>query len=324
LSVSVATVTGLAYYPLKGGQAVKTCEVMVGEAGIENDRKLMLKDRSTGGFISQRDTQKDVLGRKSLLTQISAEVHTNGRWIWITIPGQERFRVSLTSKGRPQIARLWKDDCSVLAYSAEINARFSQFLGRKVALVRMADGFRRLPTRVREEGGSIGFADGAPLLFTNETSLEDLNRRLGEWSSNSVPLEMERFRTNVTIKTTLPWEEDTWTDQILVNRRTQDLYFVGWGCARCVIPSLDPKTGYETHPQLLRFLAGFRKAGTGNIPAKLGPVQEELLGGKYHIARDEGTLAGVIFGLNIVPLNGGRPMNLRVGDEFQLLTKYAL
>jgi uncharacterized protein YcbX len=79
----------------------------------------------------------------------------------------------------------------------------------------------------------LGFPDAYPMLVCNAASLEDLNQRL------PAPLPMERFRPNLVVSGLPAWAEDH-IDTLTIGPVTLRLVKP---CTRCVIPSLDHRTG---------------------------------------------------------------------------------
>lgn len=114
----------------------------------------------------------------------------------------------------------------------------------------------------------MSFADGYPLHICTEASLADLNRRMSE------PVAMSRFRPNVVLSGTDPFEEDEWSSLALgqVNLRVAKV------TDRCMIVAFDDTTHRSTR-EPLRTLASFRKIdhtvyfGIHAIPDNEGTIQ---------------------------------------------------
>ncbi len=99
-------------------------------------------------------------------------------------------------------------------------------------------------------GDRVSFADGYPLLLTSEASLSELNRRL------ETPVPMDRFRANLVVDGSDPFEEDRWA-----RIRVGDVELrVVKPCARCVVTTTDQATGSRSR-EPLRTLATFRNEG---------------------------------------------------------------
>ena len=116
----------------------------------------------------------------------------------------------------------------------------------------------------------VSFADGYPLLVTNEASLVDLNRRLDR------PVPMDRFRTNLRVAGAAAWAEDGWGHLHVGGAE----FFVAKTCDRCVVTTVDQATGRKAEDnEPLRTLGGFRRDPRGRtifgqnlIPRRLGRI----------------------------------------------------
>ncbi len=98
---------------------------------------------------------------------------------------------------------------------------------------------------------AVSFADGYPYLLIGQASLDDLNQRL---PIDSQSIEMLRFRPNIIVSGSLPYEEDSWH-----HFQIGDLNFYGVKpCARCVLTTIDPATG-QKGKEPLRTLATYRQ-----------------------------------------------------------------
>lgn len=85
----------------------------------------------------------------------------------------------------------------------------------------------------------VSLADEAPFLLTTTSSLDDLNERMQARRGGKKPtikISMERFRPNIVITGTRPWEEDTWK-RIRINGND---FHVWQRCGRCTMTTIDP------------------------------------------------------------------------------------
>ena len=122
----------------------------------------------------------------------------------------------------------------------------------------------------------VSFADGFPFLIISQASLDDLNSRLDS------PVEMNRFRPNIVVSGSKPFEEDTWKEIQIGECRFQ----IVKPCARCEITTINQQTA-ERGKEPLRTLATYRRDGNK-----------------------------VLFGQNMVALNTGK---ISVGDAVKIL-----
>ncbi len=220
----MATLTALFVYPVKSMRGIPYREVRVSATGLEWDRQWMVVD-AKGTFLSQRTHPR--------LARIVPEITKDA--LVLSAPDAPTLRVPLTLTGPQVPVHVWKDSCVGVEQGAAAHEWVSGILGRPVRLVRVAPDMERAASR--EFAGStpapLGFPDGYPMLVCNETSLADLNQRLPE------PLPMERFRPNLVVNGLPAWAEDH-IDTLTVGPVTLRLVKP---CTRCVIPSLDHRTG---------------------------------------------------------------------------------
>jgi uncharacterized protein len=83
----------------------------------------------------------------------------------------------------------------------------------------------------------VSLTDGFPLLIGCSSSLDELNRRLAEKSKPVLP--MARFRPNIVISNSKPFEEDQWK----VIRIGDCILHVVKPCPRCKQSCTDQQTG---------------------------------------------------------------------------------
>lgn len=155
---------------------------------------------------------------------------------------------------------------------------FSEFLGDTVEAVFMPEEVVRDVDPDYCSGHRVGFADAYPLLLASESSLRDLNHRMAR------AVEMIRFRPNLVVEGSIPWDEDAWRVVEIGETRLELVK----PCARCQVPLVNPTTGVKGS-EPLKTLSRFR-----------------MNGGK------------VYFGQNaVIPQTGG----LRVGDDVRIVER---
>jgi uncharacterized protein YcbX len=163
---------------------------------------------------------------------------------------------------------------------------FSDFLGRKLRLVRFDPDHRRpsSPRWTRGVEALNQFSDAFPLLVTSSASLELLNEKLR--ASGHAAVGMERFRPNIVLGGVEAHDEDRLaqidvaTDEGAVQLRPVK------PCARCPIPNIDPASA-EIDTSVTDTLQGYRSNG---------PVE-----------------GGITFGMNAIIVQG-LDRTLRVGQ----------
>ena len=244
-------------YPLKSCRAEQLTESLVGRRGLAGDRRWMVID-AEGRFMSARKTP-------ALLT-VRVETHTAGG-IRLSAETHGHCEASCQLGGPLLSATVWGD--TVMARQMRgANEWLSQLVGEPARLVYMHDACQRpVDPESPDSGDLVSFADGYPLLVTNQSSLDDLNARL------DVPVPMGRFRPNLVITGAQPFEELSWA-----RIRIGEIEFVSGGpCVRCVMTTRDPMTGATD--------------GSGEPLKTLSTYQR--------------TDAGVLFGMNLIPRQRG-------------------
>ncbi len=230
-------------YPVKSLGAISLGHCKIEERGLEYDRRWMLINRD-GVFMTQRDyPQMSFIKMKFEGTRLIAYNNKDD---------SDRMEIPLDSAENELIrVGIWEDNCEAVFVGASYDKWFSEHLGIECRLVKMPETTKRqIDLSFAEEGKYVSFADGFPFLLIGTASLEDLNDRLEE------PVPMSRFRPNFVMSGGKPYEEDQ-LNEILIG----DVRFkVVKPCSRCVITTLDEKTGVKGK-EPLKTLSGYRKKG---------------------------------------------------------------
>jgi uncharacterized protein YcbX len=267
---SLFTVAALNIYPIKscGGIALDVAEI--GLRGFRNDRAFMLVTPQ-GRFITQREQPRMALIRPSMLLDGS---------LMVKAPDMPKLALTIKDMGEITPVVVWKSTCDAIDQGEEAARWFSSYLGVPCRLVAMAREYERRvnPNFAIGAYDQVGFADGYPFLLIASASLDDLNARLSD------PLPMNRFRPNIVVSGSAPYEEDTWR----VIRIGEVVFHIVKPCARCPIPTTNQETA-ERLKEPLKTLATYR-----------------------HAAR------GVMFGQNLIHEQQGI---IRVGDNVELLER---
>ena len=218
----------------------------VGRMGLKDDRRMMLVNE-TGNQITQRERPRLALVTPTLQEGV----------LTLSAPDYDSLQIGLRTSGVRETVTLWKrESLQAIDQGDEAADWFSTWIGVRVRLMHMADGFQRLleeDWRVQPDDHT-GFADGYPVLITSEEGLQDLNQRL------ETPVPMNRFRPNLVVKGGPAYVEDRW-NRICVG----DVQLaVVKPCARCVVTTIDKDTLAKSK-EPLRTLEKYRRHPLGAI-----------------------------------------------------------
>ena len=192
-------ITGLHIYPVKSMRGIALEHARVSSKGLDNDRRWMVV-KSNGQFVTQRDMPQMSLLRTSL----------EASGLVLSRPGHGSINIPYELHAGDLInTRVWKDDCETVDQGEDISNWLTGALGSTEALrlVRLRPGFRRALSKsaLMTNDTTTEFADGAPMLLTNEASLDRLNSVLESNSHLTVP--MNRFRPNIVVTGLEPFAE---------------------------------------------------------------------------------------------------------------------
>ena len=281
-------------YPIKSLKGISLDDSLVEKRGLRFDRRWMLTDRD-GIFFTQRETPKmAAIAVRVDSGQLIVESESAGI---LNIPFEP-------DRGSRQNVTVWQSDVAGVVYNGEVSEWFSDVLGRSCQLVLMPEKSERHVSEKFDRGGDIvSFADGYPVLLIGEGSLANVNERLhdiyrDEEYGEKLPLPMNRFRPNLVVRGSDPFEEDNWS-KIRVG---EAIFWVVKPCARCVMTTVDQARGEFDGKEPLKTIASFRMA------KDVFPDTFEALGQ---------TANAVLFGENLIPDNPGT--TIRVGDDVEVL-----
>jgi uncharacterized protein YcbX len=263
-------------YPIKSCAGIEVQEALLLETGLEWDRAWMVVDEA-GDFVTQRTLPRMALIRPQLKTSEMV----------LRAPGMLTLHVALDAVEQPARVRVWDDVVDAWDMGALAAQWFSDFLGKKLRLVRFDPDVQRLSS-LKWTGGveaPVQFNDGFALLVTSDAALDDLNTRLQ--AGGHGPVGMERFRPNLVLSGVQAHDEDHLdTLHVTTEQGPAQLKPVK-PCVRCPIPNVDPASGIPS-PEVSDTLQTYRQD-----------------------ARMDG---GITFGMNAIVLAGAGQV-LRVGQS---------
>lgn len=237
-------VHSLHIYPVKSLAGIQVSHFEMDDFGPRGDRRWMIVDEDRS-FVTQRALPE--------LARVTTSLSEGS--VSISIPGEGDFTLQQTDQELRVL--VWRDWVAAFSGEAPASEALSRFCGKPLRFVFMPDSsFRRVDAGRVSEYRRVGFADGFPFLITNIASLDDLSERLGE------PVDMRRFRPNIVIRGTAPWQEDHWR-KLAVGEQNFDIVKP---CSRCVLTTVNPDTGVKDPAlQPLRSLSGYRRTPDGVI-----------------------------------------------------------
>jgi len=227
------TLSQLLLYPIKSCAALPVSEARVTVSGLYaqgvHDREWMLVTPD-GQFLTQREHPR----MATIVPRI------DGAHLAVDAPGKATLRLPLAQvPGASLPVRIWDDLVEASDCGDAAAAWFGEALGTACRLVRFRPGLER-PTSSKWTGGapsSARFADAYPLLLIGAAALEEINARMLAAGRQALP--MDRFRPNLVVAGTDPFEED-YTGAL---RFGEIVVKPVKPCARCPIPAIDQATG---------------------------------------------------------------------------------
>lgn len=262
-------------HPVKALRALSPTEAEVQPWGLAGDRRWAVVD-TAGKVVTQRRHPRMALASAALLPDGG---------ISLSAPGHAPLTVDVPVPSTTVTIDIFDTDVEAVPAGPAADAWFSAYLEDDVRVVHMDAPEHRRPIKPEYAlpGETVSFADGYPLLATTTASLDALNSLIARGDrADEGPLPMSRFRPNLVIEGTAPWEEDGWK-RIAVGEVT---FRVARNCGRCVVTTTDQLT-----------------AARGKEPLRT-------------LARHRNQDGRLVFGQNLVPERTG---TVRVGDPVALL-----
>lgn len=226
-----ARIARLFVYPVKSCAGVEVREALLTETGFDLDRAWMVVDER-GDFVSQRELPRMALIRPQLK-------HLD---VVLRAPGMLALHLAIDTVEAPVRVQIWDDEVKAFDMGDVAAQWFSDFLGRKLRLVRFDPDERRLSNAEWTQGAEAlnQFSDGYPLLVLSAAALDELNRKLAVQGVG--PVGIERFRPNIVLEGIEAHDEDRLALLQVDADGTPVALKPVKPCARCPIPDVDPAT----------------------------------------------------------------------------------
>lgn len=260
------TVSALHIYPVKGLKGIPLSRSPLSAQGLAFDRRFMIVDKNNS-FLTQRQYPGMCLLETSLFMSEPTLI--------IRRPDQEILQIPIAqgdeTLDREAISvRVWQSQIEALDCGKQAADFFSQYLGVPCRLVQVYVETQRTidPDYALSPDDRVGFADGFPVLVASLDSLDDLNGKM------DAPIDMDRFRPNITISGASAFAEEDWKEISINDTRIALVK----PCARCQVTTVDQDTA-EIGKEPLRTLSFYRKQngkiifGMNGIPSQTGSIE---------------------------------------------------
>jgi uncharacterized protein YcbX len=271
---SVPVLSAITRYPVKSCRGHGVQSAVVEPWGLAGDRRWLVVDEDGQGMTAREHPR---------LLLATPRLRPDGG-LRLESPDAPPIEVDVP-EGEIVPVRVHSSELAGTPAALEASAWFSKIVGEPARLVFLDDPTRRHPNpRFARPSDYVSFADGYPMLVATSASLAQLNEWIADGPrADEGPLPMVRFRPNLVIDGTAPFEEDGWR-RIRVGAAE---FRVVKGCDRCVMTMTDPDTTVRTKEPIAT-LAKYR--------------------------RWDGE---TWFGMNIIPDSPGA--ELTVGDDVEIL-----
>jgi len=310
------SVSGVFIHPVKSLRAVSLPQAQLDDKGFHGDRRFMVcypAPRWSGDTRHRFLTQRQCPSLATIVAKLDEdnlvlESSKDGKSIEIST----EHDATANGDRRTFDAGIWDDQVTVEDMGDEA-AKFLQAIVdaddacrsgdegdspvqamyKNVRLVEHCVNDREAPAKFTPSAAQTWFGrspqvsltDGFPILIACEASLDELNQKLKEAGKDPIP--MTRFRPNIVIKGTKPFEEDKWK-YISIG---DELFAIVKACPRCKQSCTDQQTGVvSTEP--LDVMKSFRALGESNTD--------------------------VFFAQNAIPLGTG---TIKVGDGVRVIER---
>lgn len=242
-------IIGLRVYPIKScrGFDVKSAHLL--RTGLDLDRNWMFISAETREFLTIRSNPNMTLIRTAFDSDtdtLNIFIQNNKIADIPAHPTTEWLRCNTELKK----AGIWGEQTDAWEYKSTLTQPFSEFLGADVRLLYKGPTPRVLrgcgAPKLLGRTEATKFADMMPVLVVSMVSIRELNARLVGIGEKEIGI--ERFRPNIIIRGSEPWNEDGWKALRLSDGEGALELDVVSRCLRCQVPNVDPETAYK-HPR---------------------------------------------------------------------------
>jgi uncharacterized protein YcbX len=239
-------------FPVKSLRGIAVNNAELTPTGLKWDRHWMII-KPDGGFITQRQFPSMVLIQPRLT--VDSIILSKKGMADLVIPLSTTASSKKDTHEKPNTivtnaiidARVWKDNCKVIDEGEAASLWISKAINapKALRLVRMANGHTRPQSKPKLLGKATHtlFADAAPVLICNLSSLNTLNASLIQQQFDTV--EMENFRPNIVLNGLDAFDEHTLKGLHNNNYELRHCY----PCQSCIIPTINIHTGIKNPKQ---------------------------------------------------------------------------
>ena len=240
-------VTALRRYPVKACAAEHLETATVGVDGFAGDRVLAVAvgDR----IVTQRDHAR--------LARVRPTFDDTTALLRLVYDGQDPVEVVVDTDRATREVTLFGTAVAVVDQDPVASQWFSDLLGTPARLVAAPPGTRRTSPGAVE--GRTVLSDEGTVSLHSEASLARLNHALAERGHET--LASDRFRANIIIDGVAAHAED---DVHLLRAGEVRMAFAQLD-ERCVVTTVDQRTGRRSGPEPLRTLADYRRVDGGGV-----------------------------------------------------------
>ncbi|XP_042873331.1 mitochondrial amidoxime reducing component 2-like [Penaeus japonicus] len=235
----VGVVSELAIYPLKSGRPMGVQEAEATRHGLSvgahRDRSFMVILKE-GSLVTGRQKPK--------LTFVTVKIDGNTATFEAKgVEDQAKVNLEKVLQGEAVDASIFGAEVKGVDCGDDVAKWLSDFLYEGRREVRVLYTHPQMRRRLPKHEGiefpqicdtdEVLYADDSPFLLLAESSLQDLNTRLDK------PVKMNRFRGNISIAGSKPYDEDDWA----YVKIGEAVFRMLKPCDRCSFPTVDPETG---------------------------------------------------------------------------------
>ncbi|PSN73649.1 MOSC-domain-containing protein [Corynespora cassiicola Philippines] len=280
-------ITNLYIYPIKSCHGISVRSAKLLPTGLDLDRQWMWIAHPSNTFLTIRQNARMTLIRPSYtastdtLTITAPAPNSIDAKLEFSIPAHPSPAWLAENASRERV-KIWNTWTPAHVFSADLTEGFDAFFGQEVRLVYKSPEEVEEPRALKSNGakeilgreGRTCFPDMMPVLVGCESSIEELNERVGKVEGGEGPrIDVRRFRPNVLVKGHEAWSEDRWKTVSILPPSTRAGSIKGGGgkitldvtqrCARCHVPNVDPETAEEHKRQPWDTLMKYRRVDEG-------------------------------------------------------------